>query len=80
MPTGVLVYDEAGARVETLPPPVIPRRDVIDELYAAIASGRPALHDGRSARATLAVCTAVLESAHEQRDVVPSLQVDAGRR
>jgi phthalate 4,5-cis-dihydrodiol dehydrogenase len=79
-PTGVMIYDEAGARAETLPPPVIPRRDVIDELYAAIASGRPALHDGRSARATLSVCSAVLESAREQRDVVPSLQVGAVRQ
>ena len=75
MPTGVLVYDEAGSRFEALPPPAIARRDVIDELYAAIASRRPALHDGRSARATLAVCSALLESAREQRDVVPAFQV-----
>ena len=79
MPNGVLVYDEAGARLETLPPPVIPRRDVIDELYEAIVSGRPAPHDGRSARATLAVCSALLESAREQRDVVPSLQIGMPR-
>ncbi len=75
MPNGVLVYDEAGAHLERLPAPEVPRRDVIDELTAAIGLGQPAFGDGRSARATLAVCGALLESAREQRDVVPSHQV-----
>jgi phthalate 4,5-cis-dihydrodiol dehydrogenase len=48
---------------------------VIDELYAAVVDGKPPLHDGRWAMATLEVCLAMLQSAREGRDVVLSHQV-----
>jgi phthalate 4,5-cis-dihydrodiol dehydrogenase len=53
-----------------LPAPAVPRAEVIDELYAAVRGGRPPLHDGPWARATLRVCLALLESAESQQDVV----------
>jgi phthalate 4,5-cis-dihydrodiol dehydrogenase len=53
----------------------VPRVEVIDELYAAVVSGRTPLHGGRWAMATLEVCLAMLRSAGEQRDVVLDHQV-----
>ena len=75
MPHGVMVYDAAGARLEPLPPPTVPRVEVIDALERAIASGLPALHDGRWARATLEVCAALLESARTGVEVALHQQV-----
>ena len=75
MPHGVMVYDAAGARLEPLPPPTVPRVEVIDALERAIASGVPALHDGRWARATLEVCAALLESARTGVEVALHQQV-----
>ena len=75
MPHGVMVYDAAGARLEALPPPTVPRVEVIDALERAIASGLPALHDGRWARATLEVCAALLESARTGVEVALHQQV-----
>ena len=75
MPHGVMVYDAAGTRLEPLPPPTVPRVEVIDALERAIASGVPALHDGRWARATLEVCAALLESARTGVEVALQQQV-----
>ena len=75
MPHGVMVYDAVGARLEPLPPPTVPRVEVIDALERAIASGVPALHDGRWARATLEVCAALLESARTGVEVALQQQV-----
>ena len=75
IPHGVMVYDAAGARLEPLPPPTVPRVEVIDALERAIASGVPALHDGRWARATLEVCAALLESARTGVEVALQQQV-----
>ena len=75
MPDGVMIYESGGARFEALPPPSIPRREVIDELHRAIATGTPALHDGRWARATLEACAAMLESARSGQDIRLAHQV-----
>jgi phthalate 4,5-cis-dihydrodiol dehydrogenase len=75
LPTGVMVYSNGSARLDPLPPPTIPRAEVIDELYAAVVEGRPALHDGAWALATLEVCLAILRSAREDRDVALQHQV-----
>ncbi len=74
-PTGVHVYGDAAQRFEPLPPPTVPRREVIDELWHAVVDGRPPVHDGRWARATLEVCIAVLASARDGRDVELAHQV-----
>ena len=66
LPDGVMIYGDADARLDPLPPPRVPRVEVIDELYAAVVHGRPPLHDGRWGMATLEVCLAMLASAREQ--------------
>jgi len=73
VPDGVWVYDDAQREHRPLPAPAVPRFEVIDELHAAVVNGAPPLHDGRWARATLEVCLALLQSAHEQRDVELSM-------
>ena len=75
MPTGVMIYGDAEARLDALPMPRVPRAEVIDELYDAIVHGRAPLHDGKWAMATLEVCLAVLQSAREGRDITLAHQV-----
>jgi phthalate 4,5-cis-dihydrodiol dehydrogenase len=68
-PTGVAIYGDAEQRLEPLPPPQVPRVEVIDELYEAVVNGRAPLHSGESAMATMEVCLAMLRSSREQREV-----------
>jgi phthalate 4,5-cis-dihydrodiol dehydrogenase len=75
MPVGVMIYQHGTARLDPLPPPAILRVEVIDELYVAVADGKPPLHDGAWGMATLEVCLAMLQSAREGRDVALSHQV-----
>lgn len=75
MPEGVMIYGDGRKHLESLPPPRVPRVEVIDELYGTIVSGHAPVHSGPWALATLEVCLAMLESAREQRDVVLEHQV-----
>jgi phthalate 4,5-cis-dihydrodiol dehydrogenase len=75
LPTGVMVYGDADARLDALSRPRVPRAEVVDELYDAIVHGRAPLHDGKWAMATLEVCLAILQSAREERDITLSHQV-----
>ncbi len=75
LPNGVMVYADADAYLEPLSEPTIPRIEVMDELHAAIVSGRPPLHGGRWSKATLEVCLAMLASAREGCDIELAHQV-----
>jgi phthalate 4,5-cis-dihydrodiol dehydrogenase len=77
LPNGVVVYDDTGARLDELPLPAVPRAEVIDELYDAVVNGKPPLHDGAWATATLEVCLAMLQSARDGGEVALSHQVAA---
>ena len=68
-PDGVWVYADDRREHLSLPPPQVPRYEVIDELHAAIVFGVMPLHDGAWARGTLEVCVALLRSAREGHDV-----------
>jgi len=72
---GVGIYGDAEKRFDALAPPAVPRAEVIDELYDAVVHGRPPLHSGAWAMATLEVCLAILTSAREGRDVMLAHQV-----
>ena len=80
MPNGVMIYEGGVARLDPLPPPSLPRAEVIDELYAAIVDGKPPLHDGAWGMATLEVCLAMLTSSREGRDIALSRQVGLNGR
>jgi phthalate 4,5-cis-dihydrodiol dehydrogenase len=69
MADGVHIYADEVREHRPLPAPAVPRFEVIDELYGALVHGRPPLHDGPWARATLEVCLALLRSGREQCDI-----------
>lgn len=69
LPDAVWIYGDTQRERVSLADPPLPRYEVIDELYAAVVEGRPTLHDGAWARATLEVCLAILQSAREEADV-----------
>ena len=69
VPNGVMIYQDGTARLDALPPPEAPRAEVIDELYDAVVEGKPPLHDGAWAMATVEVLLAMLRSAREGGDV-----------
>jgi phthalate 4,5-cis-dihydrodiol dehydrogenase len=75
LPSGVMIYQDGATRLEELPPPAVPRAEVIDELYGAVVHGTTPLHDGAWALATLEVLLGILRSAREGRDVVLEHQV-----
>jgi len=50
---------------------------VLDDMRAAIATGRPPVHDGRWGKATLEVALAIQQSARERREVELVHQVGA---
>ena len=68
-PRGVMVYAGDARHFEPLPPPDVPRAEVIDELHAAISGTAPPLHDGAWGLATAELCLALLESARTRREV-----------
>ncbi len=75
LPNGVMIYQNGTARLDALPPPTVPRAEVIDELYRAVVHGESPLHDGSWAMATLEVVLAILQSSRERRDIALKHQV-----
>jgi phthalate 4,5-cis-dihydrodiol dehydrogenase len=75
LPNGVMIYENGSGRLDELPPPAVPRSEVIDELYRAVVHGEKPLHDGPWAMASMEVVLAMLRSARERRDVTLSHQV-----
>ncbi len=69
MPNGVMIYQNGEARLDSLPPPTIPRIEVIDELYDAVVHDIAPKHNGEWAMATLEVCLAMLQSNRENREI-----------
>ena len=74
-PQGVMIHEDFQERLETLQVAAIPRVEVIDELYDAVLNHRAPIHDGPWAMATLEVCVAILQSAHERREISLGHQV-----
>jgi phthalate 4,5-cis-dihydrodiol dehydrogenase len=75
LPDGVMIYQNGTARLDPVPPPTVPRAEVIDELYSAVVDGEAPRHDGAWGMATLEVVLAILRSAREARDVALEHQV-----
>lgn len=68
-PNGVYVYGDDGRR--EVASTGEGRMGVLEmnELYACLTEGKPVVHDGRWGLATLEVCTALLRSAAERREI-----------
>jgi phthalate 4,5-cis-dihydrodiol dehydrogenase len=69
---GLFIYDANGKREVALPKsPAMPgRSEVLDDMIAAIRTGKPPLQDGRWGKANVEVTLALLQSARERREVM----------
>ena len=74
MPNRVEIYTDTHKTIP-LPPPTIPRAEVVDELYAAIFEKQPPIHSGEWGRATLEICQAILKSAETNKEIKLNYQV-----
>lgn len=74
-PWGVEVHDAQGVRLERLDLPVVPRGEVIDELWSVARQGQAPVHGGAWSRATVEVCLAILQSDRERQPVLLQHQV-----
>jgi phthalate 4,5-cis-dihydrodiol dehydrogenase len=74
---GVLIYGEDGRREIAIPqgPGSVGRTNVLDDLAAAIRTGKQPLHDGAWGKATLEVALAIQASAREGREIALQHQV-----
>jgi phthalate 4,5-cis-dihydrodiol dehydrogenase len=69
VPNGVMIYQNGTARLDTIASPRVPRAEVVDELYQAVAHGKAPLHDAAWGLATVEVLLAMLQSARNGADV-----------
>ena len=74
-PHGVMVYGDKTRHLDEIPPPKIPRAEVVDELYEAAMSNATPLHSGEWGLATLEICLAILELARDGSEVELRWQV-----
>ena len=71
---GLLVYGPDKKEDVPLVKGLSGRDHILTELHAAIADGKPPLHDGQWGLANLEVCLAVLKSAQERKEIYLSHQ------
>ena len=76
----ITIYADHEKMVEALPPPAIARVEVMDELFFAVMNDLPPMHSGEWARATTAVCLAILKSARTGADCRPGLQLSCASK
>ncbi|MGB3288979.1 MAG: Gfo/Idh/MocA family oxidoreductase [Burkholderiaceae bacterium] len=76
-PHGVTIYGDEHTYLDPLEAPVVPRSEVIDELYAAAIQGKRPFHSGEWATANLEICLAILQSSQERREVLLLHQIKA---
>lgn len=78
LPSGVMVYTDEDAHMETLPVERVPRAAVIDEIYGAVVGGVAPLHDGAWGLGTVEICLAVLRSGRGNKDITLAHQRRGG--
>jgi phthalate 4,5-cis-dihydrodiol dehydrogenase len=76
VPQGLWIDSDQASQLVEIAPPLVPRQEVIDELYDAVFYQKPILHSGTWARATTELSLAILESAKSATTVVPNHQVE----
>jgi len=77
---GLILYDGRGATEREIArgPGMPGRREVLDDMAAALREGMPPIHDGPWGKATLEVALAIQQSATEGREVALKHQVAVG--
>jgi phthalate 4,5-cis-dihydrodiol dehydrogenase len=78
---GVIVYGRDGVREVPLPrgSGMPGRQEVLDDMVAAIRSGKKPVHDARWGKATVEVALAILRSSRESREIALEHQVAVER-
>lgn len=74
-PDGVEVFGDETREFVALPPPAVPRIEVMDELHDAVTGTAPPLHSAAWGLASLEAAIAILSSARERAPVTLSKQV-----
>ena len=69
LPDSIWIYGDDEKRQEILPPPMLPRQEVLDAFYDAAVHGRAPVQTGEWGLATLEVCLAIAKSAREGREI-----------
>ena len=77
-PAGVHVYGDLEHRFHAVPPPRVPRAEVVDVLVEALRGGRDPVQTGAWGLASLEVCHAILRAAETGRSVRLTRQVPDG--
>ncbi|GJL83414.1 MAG: dehydrogenase [marine bacterium B5-7] len=72
---GVMVFEDHERRFEPVAPPVIPRVEVMDELYDCVIHNRRPTHSGAFGLATLEASLAILASAKSAETISMKHQV-----
>lgn len=75
MADAIWIYGNERRERRALSAALVPRFEVIDELYTALVEGKAPTHDGPWARATLEICLAFLQSDRAGGDVALVHQV-----
>lgn len=75
---GLFIYDVNGRREMPLPKTVAGRSEVLDDMVAAIRTGRRPAQDARWGKANVEVTLALLQSARERREILLEHQVAPG--
>ena len=75
-PTGITVYGDTEREFIDIPPPALPRAEVIEEFVSAITGARAPIHDGSWGVDTMACCEALLESSRTGREMAPAALIE----
>lgn len=75
-PTQITVYGNTERRVIDIPPPRLPRVEVIDEFVGAITGSHTPIHNGSWGVDTMACCEALLESSRTHCEVSPASLIE----
>ncbi|HEY1268930.1 MAG TPA: Gfo/Idh/MocA family oxidoreductase [Candidatus Binatia bacterium] len=68
-PEGLYLYGDDGQKELPVTGRSASRFSELQELYDSVVEDRPVYHDGRWGMATLEVCLAIMQSAHEHREI-----------
>lgn len=74
-PDRLEIHADSQTITRPIPPPRVPRQEVLDELVAAIRLGQPPLHSAAWGLATMEATLAILDSARSGQDVIMQHQV-----
>jgi phthalate 4,5-cis-dihydrodiol dehydrogenase len=75
-PRGVMIYGDDAPVLDPVPPPRVPRDEVVTEFYDAAIHGKPPVHGGEWGLATMEACFAMLASAREGREIALAHQTE----